>query len=45
MENVTKIYEDTKTIALFDINMRVERGEFVFVTGKSGSGKSTLIGC
>lgn len=43
MENVTKIYEDTKTMALFDINMRVERGEFVFVTGKSGSGKSTLI--
>lgn len=43
LEHVTKIYEDTKTMALFDINMRVERGEFVFVTGRSGSGKSTLI--
>lgn len=43
LEHVTKIYEDTKTMALFDINMRVERGEFVLVTGRSGSGKSTLI--
>lgn len=29
--------------ALSDINIRVKRGEFVFLTGPSGAGKSTLL--
>lgn len=30
-------------LALEDINLKVEKGEFVFVTGSSGAGKSTLL--
>ncbi|MCL1873890.1 MAG: cell division ATP-binding protein FtsE [Clostridiales bacterium] len=40
--NVSKIYK-TGMIALDDINIQVQAGEFVFLTGASGAGKSTLI--
>jgi len=30
-------------LALEDINLKIEKGEFVFVTGSSGAGKSTLL--
>ena len=43
LENVTKIYENMEKAALRQVNLQVERGEFLFVTGESGSGKSTLI--
>jgi len=44
-ENLTKIYkiEDLETKALIDINLRIEKGDFVAIMGPSGSGKSTLI--
>lgn len=50
IENVSKIYKngDLKVNALKNINMNVEKGEFLGVIGTSGSGKSTLmniIGC
>jgi cell division transport system ATP-binding protein len=42
-ENVSKVYPRSTRPALSDINLEVERGEFVFVVGASGSGKSTLL--
>ncbi|BAD39124.1 cell division ATP-binding protein FtsE [Symbiobacterium thermophilum] len=41
--NVTKVYPHMKTPSLDGINLRVERGEFVFLVGPSGAGKSTLM--
>lgn len=40
--NVTKTYKKTFT-AVKDINLKIDKGEFVFIVGKSGAGKSTLI--
>jgi putative ABC transport system ATP-binding protein len=45
LENVHKVYQDgsLKVHALRDLNLEVQRGEFVTVVGPSGSGKSTLL--
>ena len=40
--HVSKIY-DRQITALSDINLKVEKGEFVFITGPSGAGKTTLL--
>ena len=42
-KNVTKVYEDTGTKALSDLNINIENGEFVFIIGASGAGKSTFL--
>ena len=42
IDDVTKQYKNGVT-ALYDINLRIKKGDFVFVIGGSGSGKSTLI--
>ena len=41
-KNVTKQYKNGVT-ALYDLNLSIEKGDFVFIIGGSGSGKSTLI--
>ncbi len=42
MENVFKKYEND-AVALENINIRINKGEFVFIVGPSGAGKSTFM--
>ncbi len=41
--NRTFVMEETKTIAIQDISLQINEGEFVAIMGPSGSGKSTLL--
>lgn len=42
INNVSKVYKNNH-IALSNINLKIKKGEFVFLVGPSGAGKSTLI--
>ena len=42
-EHVSKEYKKGGRLALEDINLHVDDGEFVFLLGHSGAGKSTLL--
>jgi len=42
LHNVGMFYQ-AETSALSDINLKIPKGDFVFLTGQSGAGKSTLL--
>ena len=42
IRNVTKKYRNGVT-AIYDLNLSIKKGDFVFIIGGTGSGKSTLI--
>lgn len=42
LKNVSKVYQ-SGTVALKSVNIKIEKGEFVFIVGPSGAGKSTIV--
>ena len=44
-ENLSKTYGSGENLvrAIDDVNLKIEKGEFIAIVGPSGSGKSTLL--
>jgi energy-coupling factor transport system ATP-binding protein len=45
VEHLSFYYSDSESPALKNVNMKIEDGEFVLITGPSGGGKSSLCRC
>lgn len=43
LQNVNTVYEGERYPTLYDINLKIYKGEFVLIVGPNGSGKTTLL--
>ena len=43
LKNVTHVYEQQNVMALDDVNLQIDKNEFIGLVGHTGSGKSTLV--
>ncbi|OYT59658.1 MAG: energy-coupling factor ABC transporter ATP-binding protein, partial [Desulfurococcales archaeon ex4484_217_1] len=43
VDNLTYYYPGSSKPALANISLKIDRGDFLLITGPSGSGKSTLV--